>query len=73
MIKAGSSTGAGNPPGKHSSSYASSMKTSSGHFVDSKAFRGNMSVGRNASAKVVGMQPKQKKSSELKMRVNALP
>lgn len=73
MIKAGSSTGAGSTPGKHSSSYASSMKTSGGHFVDSKAYRGDMNVGRNASATVVGMQPKSKKTSELKMRTNALP
>ena len=65
MINAGSPTGSGNPPGKHSSSYASSMKTSSGHFVDSKEFRGNMSVDRNASAKSAGIQPNSEASTGL--------
>jgi len=66
MKKVGSPTGAGNPPCKHDSSYASTMSTSSGHFVDSKAFRGNMSIGRNSSAVAAGIQPKSMGSTGLR-------
>lgn len=58
----GNTSGAGNPPGKHSDSYLKSMQ-SKGHFVDDSSYK-NWG-GLSAPGGEVGNQPKQKSMSSL--------
>lgn len=58
----GSPTGSGATPGKHSDSYLSSTGEDS-DFTKKSSYRGNMSVGRNETATVVGNQPQVNKTT----------
>ena len=72
----GNPTGAGNPPGGYSKAYMTTKSGSGGHFVTDSGYQGSMNVGINASATVVGNQPKQSSSSTLESKAkkeNPLP
>lgn len=63
--KVGSPTGAGNPPGEYSDSYLDNPGMDTSHFVDDKAYRGSMNVGRNESADIVGLKSEEESSREM--------
>ena len=66
----GNEMGSGNPPGKYSSSYTSDPKTGTGNFNKSSGYRGDMHVGINDSAPVVGNQPKQTSTRSIESSTN---
>lgn len=55
---AGSPTGGGNPPGKHSPSYLSDPGEGESNFNRNPSYRGDMHIGMNKTATDVGNQPK---------------
>lgn len=69
MKYAGSPTGSGNPPGQYSKSYLDSMESSE-NFLTKGSYRGDMHVGINSRATMVGNQPKSKSTSTLESESN---
>ena len=65
----GNPTGSGNPPGEHRKAYLNDTGMGAAHF-NNKSYRGNMHVGINEAATVVGNQPQQEGTENIEVQSN---